>query len=124
MIRHLTVFTLIILPGSKFPDLVNISRILVWKSNRQFQKHIMDLFEVVKCSTQVYKGHYMHNFKGIKYKCESPDSPALLNCFPINIFFNCVRGIHISQPTSREGLHLPTAYLINAGKSRETMKPI
>ena len=44
-----------------------------------------DLFEVVKCSTQVYKGHYMHNFKGIKYKCESPASPALLNCFPVNI---------------------------------------
>jgi hypothetical protein len=52
---------------------------------RQLQKHIMDLFEVVKCSTQVHTVHYMHNFKGITYKCEFPDSPALLNCFPINI---------------------------------------
>ena len=85
MMRHLTVFPLIIQPGSKFPDHVNISRILVWKSNRQLQKHIMDLFEVIKCSTQVPTVHYVHNFKGITYKSESPDSPALLNCFPINI---------------------------------------
>jgi hypothetical protein len=57
MMRHLTVFPLIIQPGSKFPDHVNISRILVWKSNRQLQKHIMDLFEVIKCSTQVPTVH-------------------------------------------------------------------
>ena len=107
---HLTVFPLSIQPGNTFPDHVNISRILVWKSNRKFQKHVMDLFEVVKCSIPVYIGHYMHNFKRIKYKCESPDSPVEL--FSFQHLFNCVSGINISQPTSHEAFHLPTAYLI------------
>jgi hypothetical protein len=91
--RRLTVFPLIIQTGNTFPDHVNISRILVWKSNRQFQKYVMDLFEVVKCSTPMYKGRYMHNFKGLKYKCESPDSPVEL--FSYQHLFNCATGINI-----------------------------
>jgi hypothetical protein len=39
--RRLTVFPLIIQPGNTFPDHVQIVHvcILVWKSNRQFQKY-------------------------------------------------------------------------------------
>ena len=56
-------------------------------------EHVMDLFKVVKCSTPVYKGRYMYNVKGIKYKCESPDSPVEL--FSCQHLFNCVTGINI-----------------------------
>jgi len=74
-------------------------------------EHVMDLFEVVKCSTPVYKGRYMYNFKGIKYKCEFPDSHVEL--FFLSTFVQlCYRHKHQSQPTSREALHLPTAYLM------------
>jgi len=110
--RRLAVFHLIIQPGNKFPDHVNISPILVWKSKRQFQKHVMDLFEVVKCSTPVYKGRYMYNFKGIKYKCESSDIPVELFSGLSTFVEMCYRHKHQSHPTNREALHLPTAYLM------------
>jgi hypothetical protein len=35
----------------------------------------------------------MYNVKGIKYKCESPDSPVEL--FSCQHLFNCVTGINI-----------------------------
>ena len=37
-------------------------------------EHVMDLFEVIKCSPPVYKGRFIY-VKGIQYKCESPESP-------------------------------------------------
>jgi hypothetical protein len=81
-------------------QLYAISQQVKWSRPGIFEPHILrldgfhslstfsrDLFEVVKCSTQVNKGHYMHTFKGMKYKCESPDSPALLNCKMVKAWY-------------------------------------
>ena len=58
-------------------------------------EHVMDPehVKVVKCSTPVYKGCYMYNFKRIKYKCESPDSPV--EFFSNQHLFNCFTSINI-----------------------------
>jgi hypothetical protein len=53
----------------------------------------MDLFEVVKCSTPVYTDLYIYNVKGIKFKCESSDSPVEL--FFCQHLFNRITGINI-----------------------------
>ena len=53
----------------------------------------MGLFEVVKCSTPVYKGLYMYNFEGIKYQCESPDSSVEFVSY--QHLLNCVTSINI-----------------------------
>jgi hypothetical protein len=82
-------------------QLYAIAQQVKWSRPGIFEPHILRLG--VKCFTPVHKGRYMHNFKGLKYKCESPDSPVEL--FSYQHLFNCATGINIRVNQPYSGLY-------------------
>ena len=91
IMRRLKVLHLIIQPGNKFTDHVNISPYISMDIKQRVPEAPNGSLR--NGSTPVFKGRYIYTFKEMQYKCESSNSPVEL--FSNQHLFNCATGKNI-----------------------------